>query len=171
MIEQNTIPTTLDRPIELACTSREDWVLRSEEEVADIANRVFDYYMAKANAKWGHLLGNESFQCRLTIRRIKGSIVGYAKGLDTVEINSRFLNIEADQWDVITETIPHEIAHIIFFNLLRSPFFLSTISSKTRVELFGRKRIPWHGKFWKHLFCQLTGLKKVRNRFFRQVER
>jgi len=187
MIETSNQPQIIAKPVELS-TSQNEWRYRSPHAIEEIAVRVHDYYVAKANAMWGHHLGeHEDFNPSITIERMTRDVVGLARGRDEVLINTKYLYDYADQWSVITETIAHEVAHCVFMSLWKSRLFKETVfngvtaTNSTHWErvavlnkwyaMFGNKRVTWHGKFWKFLFCELANLKKVNNRFFGQITR
>lgn len=186
------IPTncnTLDIYVpEVLRTSKEDWVHQSAAEAKVTALEVASYYFRIAQHRWGHNLGSHEeyrvrinkwdrrfkssrvdyerkFLCSLTVGRLGRNCVGMAKNDNEIIINPKYINSEDHQWAVLTETVPHEVAHILFITL----YLYTELPDNT--NLFGTQRIPHHGKLWKSLFCGLTGFAKVKNRFYNQVVR
>jgi len=187
MIETSNQPQIIAKPVELSIPE-DEWTFQYHDAISEIAVRVHEYYVAKANAMWGHHLGeHEDFNPSITIERMTPSIVGLARGRDKILINTNYLNDCNHQWATLTETIAHEVAHCVFISLWKSRLFKLavfngvTATNSTHEErvavlnkwysMFGNKRVTWHGKFWKFLFCELANLKKVNNRFFGQITR
>ena len=173
---------------EVLRTSKEDWVHQSAFTAVSTALEVASYYFRVAQARWGHNLGSiqeynarirrwdrrfrssrmnysGQFLCSLTVGRLGEGCVGMAKNDNEIIISPHYLNRVDDQWSVLTETVPHEVAHILFNTL----YLYTELLDNT--NLFGTKRVPHHGKLWKSLFCGLTGFTKIKNRFYNQVVR
>jgi hypothetical protein len=185
--------TTLDIYVpEVLRTSKEEWVHQSAAEAEVTALEVAHYFFRLAQHKWGHHLGSREdyqarqrtwdgsasrryrssrnvyeneFLCRLVVSPLPRNTVGLARNDNEIALNVRHLNCEENQWSVLTETVPHEVAHVVFNTL----YLYSELPDNSR--LFGSKRIPHHGKLWKNLFCAMTGFAKVKNRFYNQVVR
>ena len=171
---------------EVLRTSKEDWIHQSAAEAETTALEVASYYFKIAQHKWGHHLGSREdyharqrtrryrssrnvyeneFLCGLVVQPLPRNTVGLARNDNEIALNTRHLNCEENQWSVLTETVPHEVAHVVFNTL----YLFSELPKNTR--LFGNKRIPHHGKLWKSLFCGLTGFQKINNRFYNQIVR
>lgn len=176
---------------EVLRASKEDWIHQSAAEAETTALEVASYYFRIAQHKWGHHLGSREdyqasqarqgsryrryhssrnvyeneFLCGLVVSKLPRNTVGLARNDNEIALNQRHLNCEDHQWSVLTETVPHEVAHVVFNTL----YLFSELPDNTR--LFGKERIPHHGKLWKSLFCGLTGFAKIKNRFYNQIVR
>lgn len=187
LISTNSKPLDIYVP-EVLRTSKEEWVHQSAAEAETTALEVAAYYFRIAQHKWGHHLGSREdyqvrqgnrsrryrssrnvyeneFLCRVVVSPLPRNTVGLARNDNEIALNVRHLNCEENQWSVLTETVPHEVAHVVFNTL----YLFSELPDNNR--LFGIRRIPHHGKLWKSLFCGLTGFAKIKNRFYNQVVR
>ena len=171
----------LDRPAILDMT-KEEYEGRKRQsplcygELSSLAQEIQDYYFSVANSHLGHLTVKNmtpSGSIQSIERNNGANWVGLAKYSTyedcppTVVLSYSHLVGDA-QYGVLTETIPHEVAHLVW-NLLRVD-----LTYEDQVNLGFRTRTgrySSHGKVWKDIFKKITGWKKINNRYFGQVTR
>jgi len=177
MVSVAVLDETHDRPAILDMT-KEEWNARGVNglgELFHLTKQIQDYFFSVANRELGHLTYADISPdcCVQSIENPgKSGWVGLARWnghlRQEIALNHAYTLSSDSQWEVLTETIPHEVAHIVW-NQLRKDL---SYSDQIRLGFRSRTgRFSSHGLLWKEIFKKITGFKKIKSRYFRCVVR
>jgi hypothetical protein len=166
---------TLSRPTYLD-QAREDCAYQGYSEAMYLAYQIQEYYFSIANREFGHMTQHDISPecCDLEVISNNGANwVGMAKWNNTMKPNTiaiakEYLSPSQTQWHVLTETVPHEVAHIVWNQLRKAHSYSDQIKLGFRTKT---GRFSSHGLLWKEIFKRITGFKKINNRYFGMVTR
>ena len=174
---------------------RSSWKTLMIDDAMELARALHDYYIEKGISQLqkyngesdplGTLNGQNTLQFT---SELPDNTLGLSRAKDKLNlINIRSLGSKWDQCDMIFETIPHEVAHLLQSTLVfdHGPQGLTRAGETLFSQSFSRgqryrlqlnedhvivgARYLAHGKIWKQIYCNLTGFAKVKNRFFKGV--
>lgn len=153
----------------------------NETQIKRLCQDVFDFYKEVGFSQYRHLSSVVKEYEEMTHLNMSftlgGCTVGDARPSDgRVRLSKTWLfNRSAqDLANVVFETIPHELAHVVHFGIAMTRPGVSTeeclrlrdASWSKPKRAFTSPRFLAHGKVWKSIYSSMTGW-KIKNRFFK----
>ncbi len=155
----------------------------SETQIKDLCQGVFDFYKKVGFDKYRHLSSRfEKYEdaTHLDMSQQLGSCTvadaDYRNGRVRLSKSYLFIRGPRDLAQVVFETIPHEMAHIVHFGIAfardgessEECLRLREASWSRPKKAFTRPRFLAHGKVWKKIYESMTGW-KIHNRIYKGI--
>lgn len=153
----------------------------NETQIKRLCQDVFDFYKEVGFSQYRHLSevveGYEETTHLNMSCTLGGCTIGDARPSDgrvRLSKNWLFNRSAQDLANVVFETIPHELAHVVHFGIVYARPVVSTEECiRLRDASWGKPKSPFgrpyplsHGKIWKRIYSDMTGW-KIKNRFFK----